>query len=425
MTTAVIEPSWISGEVFAPASKSAMQRACALAVLNKGTTSIYNPGNSDDDRAAIDIIQKLGASVNFADNLLIVKSSGTIQPAGEIDCRESGLSLRMFAAIAALSNKSLMFIGRGSLLSRPIHFFEEVFPLLAVSATTNRGFLPLHLKGPLVPKPINIDGSRSSQYLTGLLFAFAKAATEPVSIAVSGLKSKPYIDLSLQMMEHFGYKVKHDKYLSFFIEPVIQSQQEINYTVEGDWSGAAFLLVAGAIAGDIRLKGLDAYSAQADRVIVDVMISAGAKVSVEGSCFLVNNKSKLKAFEFDATDCPDLFPPLAALAAYCKGTSSIKGVSRLASKESDRAASLQNVFSKMGVDISVDGDVMHIGGGNEIKAADVSSHHDHRIAMAAAVAALSSTGTTVITNAEAVNKSYPRFFDHLKMLGASVSLIGQ
>ncbi|MEP7163780.1 MAG: 3-phosphoshikimate 1-carboxyvinyltransferase [Ferruginibacter sp.] len=421
---AAISPSGINGTITARASKSAMQRACALALLNNGNTVIQNPGNSNDDRAAINIIKGLGATIGYENDQLLISSSGEIK-GGMIDCAESGLSLRMFAAIAALSKSRVILNGRGSLLKRPVHFFDVVFPSLNVSAKTNEGFLPVSIQGPMVPADISIDGSMSSQYLTGLLFAFAKAADKPVVITVNNLKSKPYIDLSLKMLEHFGYLVRNESYLKFYIEPGEQKGRNIIYYTEADWSGAAFMLVAAAIAGDIRVKGLDIYSTQADRAIMDVLVEVTANVSVDGSCILVNDQHPLKAFEFDATDCPDLFPPLVSLAAYCNGPTVIKGTSRLAGKESNRAETLKDVFGKMGIEITLKEDVMIIHGGTGVQAADVSSHDDHRVAMACAVAALKASGTIRIHDAEAVNKSYPGFYDHLQMLGAAVSLTNQ
>ena len=419
---AVISPGKINGTVTAAAGKSAMQRACALALLNNGKTIIQYPGKSNDDLAALQIIQQLGAKIHFENDDLIIESTGIINGSGIINCKESGLSFRMFAAIAALSKNEIILTGEGSLSKRPMRFFDEVFPLLSVQAKTNNGFIPISIKGPLLPANISIDGSQSSQYLTGLLFSFARSATEPVIINVNDLKSKPYIDLSIQMLEHFGYKVSHKDYVEFFIEPVESKVSNIVYHTEGDWSGAAFLLVAGAVAGNIRVKGLDLYSTQADRAIMDVLQDAGAAIQVEGSCVLLSDKNELKAFQFDATDCPDLFPPLAALAAYCKGTSVIKGISRLAGKESDRASTLADVFNKMGIEITLQHDDMIIKGGTGIHAAKVSSHHDHRIAMCCAIAALGASGNIEIELAESVNKSYPDFYQHLQMLGAAVSL---
>lgn len=424
-----VYPSSIRGTVMAPASKSSMQRACALALLHKGETVIKNPGKSRDDLAALDIIQKLGAVVDRGDYELQIKSS---YPADEnknteINCGESGLSIRMFAPIAALTSGEMLITGEGSLLKRPMNFFDELFPKLCVSVESNNGFLPIKLKGPLQPVDITIDGSLSSQFLTGLLMAYAKAATKEVAISVTNLKSKPYIDLTLQMMKQFGYDVKNENYERFIVAPsrhVSATGSVINYTVEGDWSGSSFLLVSGAIAGAVVVKGLDINSAQADKTIVNVLENAGAIVSAGKNSVAVQSFPETggSPFHFDATDCPDLFPPLVALAAYCRGVSVIEGVSRLLHKESNRAITLQQEFSRMGVEIGIEDDKMMVKGTDRLKGTTVHSHQDHRIAMACAVAALKADGEMVIEEATAVNKSYPGFFEDLKLLGADVSL---
>jgi 3-phosphoshikimate 1-carboxyvinyltransferase len=263
-----IKPSLINGTIVAPTSKSSMQRACAAALLHNGETTINNPGKSNDDLAALDIIQKLGVSVEINNEKLIITNKEKKLLGNNINCGESGLSIRMFTPIAALSNKEVTISGTGSLLKRPMDFFDEIFPQLGIEVESNKGMLPLKIKGPLQTKDITIDGSLSSQFLTGLLFAYAKAATHTVTITVNNLKSKPYIDLTLQVMKHFGYNVENNNYESFTIKPINRSTNKpINYTVEGDWSGAAFLLVAGAVAGSIVVKGLDVFSTQADKAI--------------------------------------------------------------------------------------------------------------------------------------------------------------
>jgi 3-phosphoshikimate 1-carboxyvinyltransferase len=416
--TTIVSPSIINGTLAAPASKSSMQRACAAALLHKGTTHIHNAGISNDDKAALDIIQQLGATVHFKNDYVEIISKGfgaNILEAKTINCGESGLSIRMFSPIAALSSSTIDINGEGSLQKRPMDFFDDIFPQLSIDIISTNGKLPLQIKGPLQPKDITIDGSLSSQFLTGLLFAFGEAATETVTISVVDLKSKPYIDLTLNVMANFGYNIVNDNYERFIINPKANKENEkINYTVEGDWSSASFLLVAGAIAGSVKLLGLDIHSAQADKAIMEVLKLCGAKIDISKE-FIEITKDNLHAFEFDATDCPDLFPPMAALAAYCKGTTKIKGIHRLAAKESDRAKTLQDIFGKMGIDIVLENDEMIIEGG-KIKSAEVSSHHDHRIAMAAAVAALGAEGNITISEAEAINKSYPQFFEDLKQL---------
>jgi 3-phosphoshikimate 1-carboxyvinyltransferase len=423
-----IKPSIIAGNIVAPASKSSMQRACALALLTDGETTLLNPGKSNDDKAALDIIEKLGAIIlKQEDGTLQIKSSKVsrfIGTEGILNCGESGLGIRMFTPIAALSSTAITITGTGSLLKRPMHFFDEIFPQLGISIESNNGHLPIKIKGPLQPADITIDGSLSSQFLTGLLIAFAKAATKPVTIFVNDLKSKPYIDLTIQMMKQFGYEVENNNYESFCIKPQTTNHKPQTYTVEGDWSGASFLLVAGAVAGGITVTGLDVFSTQADKAILKALMDSGTNISIEEKQITVNNSLATagKAFHFNATDCPDLFPPLVALAAYCNGTSVIEGVSRLQHKESNRAITLQEEFAKMGVKITLQDDLMMIKGGEGVKGAKVFSHHDHRIAMACAVAALHADGETVIEDAEAVNKSYPVFYEDLKLLNAAVSL---
>lgn len=420
-----INPSAITGTIKAPASKSSMQRACALALLANGQTTIYNAGHSNDDLAALEIIKKLGATIELKEEELII-TGGTLKDiTTEINCGESGLGIRMFAPITALSTGQISINGTGSLLKRPMHFFDEIFPQLGVSIQSDNGYLPITIKGPLKPANIIIDGSLSSQFLTGLLIAFAKATTKPVTITVTNLLSKPYIDLTLQMIKKFGYNVENDNYKKFLIEPSAQMQIHHAYTVEGDWSGAAFLLVAAAIAGDIKVTGLDVFSTQADKAILSALMDCGVNISIEEKQITINTalSKNGKPFQFDATNCPDLFPPLVALAAYCNGTTVIKGANRLQHKESNRALTLQQEFAKMGVEITIKDDLMLIDGGGEIKAAVLQSHHDHRIAMACAVAALKANGPSVIEDAESINKSYPVFFDDLKLLHASVSLI--
>ncbi len=434
----------LGGIIRAPASKSSMQRACAAAFVSKGTSVISNPGHSNDDKAALDIIRRLGANVESSNNLVTIQSSGiaiasfpteTKEPGSaerrfepiEINCGESGLSIRMFTPLAALSSHEIIINGSGSLLTRPMDFFDEILPQLGVSVKSNKGKLPLKIKGPLQPKTIEIDGSLSSQFLTGLLLAFAAVDASDVSIKVKNLQSKPYIDLTLDVMKQFGLKLPANKnYEEFYFAASASGSRLPNsdYTVEGDWSGGAFLLVAGAIAGPIVVKGLDINSTQADKAIVQAFIDCGIGISIESNQIELHPK-KMNAFHFNAGDCPDLFPPLVALAAYCHGKTIIEGVHRLAHKESNRGIALQEEFGKMGIQIDLQDNLMIVHGGTGVRGAKVHSHHDHRIAMACAVAALKATGETIIEEADVVNKSYPEFYEHLKSLGASVSLPDQ
>ena len=420
-----IYPSQLNGIIQAPASKSSMQRACAAALLTKSTTNIQNPGHSNDDKAALDIIQKLGAKVEVEGSALKVESLGVNPITNEISCGESGLSIRMFTPIVALSDKEITINGLGSLTTRPMEFFDDILPGLGVKIKSNDGKLPMSVQGPLVPANIEVDGSLSSQFLTGLLMAYSAAGAKDVSIKVNNLKSKPYIALTLDVMKQFGMNVPENRNYEEFIfhnDPIHHLPPPTHhYTVEGDWSGGAFLVVAGAIAGSITVRGLDLSSTQADRAIVDAMMKASAAIIMDANEIKIH-PGGLRGFEFDATDCPDLFPPLVALAAYCDGQTKIKGVTRLKHKESNRAITLQDEFDLMGVKIDLEEDIMIVYGGGVVKGADVHSHHDHRIAMACAVAALGANSETVIEEAMAVEKSYPDFYTDLKSLGANVSL---
>jgi 3-phosphoshikimate 1-carboxyvinyltransferase len=417
-----IQPSRLTGSIQAPASKSSMQRACAAALLAEGASEIRNPGHSNDDKAALDVIQKLGARVVPNDDGSITIHSTGIDPASdEINCGESGLGIRMFTPIAALSARPIAINGSGSLVTRPMRFFDEIFPKLGITISTNDGKVPLRIQGPLQPANIEVDGSLSSQFLTGLLMAFGAAVTSPVNIKVHNLKSKPYIDLTLKVMEAFGRKVTHTNHEVFTLLPQEVNYQPQIYTVEGDWSGGAFLLVAGAIAGPVLVKGLDIQSTQADKAVMQALMDCGCALKVDDEGIEVG-PGEMKAFHFDATDCPDLFPPLVALATYCQGITVIEGVSRLAHKESDRAITLQQEFEKLGVEITLQENVMLVKGIETARQTIVHSRHDHRIAMACGVAALRADGPVQVEHAEAVNKSYPDFYAHLQQLGATVEL---
>ncbi|UPK71545.1 3-phosphoshikimate 1-carboxyvinyltransferase [Chitinophaga filiformis] len=418
-----ISPGAISGTVTANPSKSAMQRAVAAALLSNGTSIIRNPGLSNDCLAALDVAGKLGAVIKRNEDNIEITSKGVFPVAEnkEINCGESGLGIRMFTPIAALSDQAITINGHGSLTTRPMDFFEEVLPQLDVKCKTREGKLPLNIQGPLKAKDITIDGSLSSQFLTGLLMAYG-AVAEDVTITVKDLKSKPYIALTLQLMEQFGVQVKEERFEKFHFGKR-QAYKAGEYTVEGDWSGAAFLLVAAAVAGKAEVHHLNTQSAQSDKAILEALEKAGAGL-LPGVFTVIVQKNKLQAFDFDATDCPDLFPPLVALAANCEGTTKIIGVNRLAHKESDRGKTLQEEFGKMGIAIDLHGDEMLVHGGTGIKGAVVSSHNDHRIAMACAVAALTADGPVTIEDAEAINKSYPEFYEHLEKIGGIVKKQG-
>ncbi|MBE0677988.1 MAG: 3-phosphoshikimate 1-carboxyvinyltransferase, partial [Bacteroidales bacterium] len=418
-----VHPSYIKGKVEAPASKSLTQRAIAAGMLAKGTTVIRNPSFCNDSLAAINMAGVLGALITREHGSITLQTG--LRPVSPITlhCGESGLALRMFAPIAALLSDHVTLTGEGSLLRRPVNMIVEALSQLGVQAETNGGFLPVTLTGRLRGGMVAIDGSTGSQLLTGLLMALPltddksrsaiknknesgskiESESESVSeIEVRELRSKPYIDLTIQLLSKFGIRVEHTNYKRFII-PGNQSYLGREYIIEGDWSGAAFLLVAGALAGDVTVGNLNVASLQSDRAIMHALRDAGCRLT-ETAEGVRAERSDLKAFNYDATDSPDLFPPLAALAAGCRGTSRIRGVSRLMHKESDRAGTVTAVLEVLGIRSAIEGDVMLIEGGT-VSGSVVSSHNDHRIAMMAAVMATAATGAVTIEGAEAVDKS--------------------
>lgn len=429
-----VHPSRLKGEVDAPPSKSITQRAIAAGMLARGTTVIRNPSFCNDSLAAISIAGALGATVTRNhDSVTIQPGPGPLSPV-LLNCGESGLALRMFAPIAALLSDYVTLTGEGSLLRRPVEMIAEALSQLGVNTKTNNGFLPVTLTSRLRGGRVTIDGSTGSQLLTGLLMALPLTDNNSSSggesgsgsganswrgseIEVRDLRSKPYIDLTIQLMKEFGIKVEHSDYRRFIV-PGNQSYHCREYGVEGDWSGAAFLLVAGSLAGEVSVRNLSSRSLQADRAIVQALRDAGCLLT-ETAEGINTERSDLKAFNYDATDSPDLFPPLAALAAGCMGTSRIRGVSRLGHKESDRAGTITAVLGALGIRSSIEGDEMLIIGGR-VQGATVSSHNDHRIAMMAAVMAAAATGAVTITGADAVDKSFPEFFETLARAGVVI-----
>lgn len=410
-----VSPSEISGVVEAPPSKSLTQRAIAAGLLARGLTVIRNPSSCNDSVAAMGMARALGASVDREADRISVKGSPDTSGTVMLDCGESGLALRMFAPIAALFADNVTMTGEGSLVRRPVTMIAQALEQLGVKVRTTGGFLPVKLSGRLRSGRAFIDGSSGSQLLTGLLMALPLADGE-TWLDVTNLTSKPYIGLTVGLLADFGITVKNDGFRSFVI-PGNQSYRAHDYTVEGDWSGAAFLLVSGAIAGRVTVDGLNPHSLQADRAILQALDEAGAGL-VTGPCGITATRSVLRAFTIDATDSPDLFPPLAALAAMCDGTSRIRGVGRLQHKESNRADAIADVMATMGINVRFHDNDMLITGSRP-HGAVVSSHNDHRMAMMAAVMATCATGPVTITGAEAVAKSYPGFYDDLARLGAS------
>ena len=412
-----VYPSRLEGAIQAPSSKSYAQRVLAASLLAKGNTIIKNPSRSADVMAGVEIIRKLGATVeDFGDRWIV---EGGFKPREKsLFCGEAGLGIRMFSAVAALSDQTIVLNGGGSLTTRPVQMVADALNQLGAVCQTNNGLVPIWVRGPLKGGLVEIDGSISSQLLTGLLLALPLAKQDS-EIRVKNLQSRPYIDMTLEVMEKFCITGSHEDYSLFQIRGG-QKYHPTEITIEGDWSGAAFLLVAAALNGAVTITGINPLSRQADRRIMDALQQTGAIITT-GKDEIRVERGALSAIDFDATQSPDLFPPLAALAAHCNGTSRITGVHRLRHKESDRATALQQELGKMGVPIRFDKDQMYIQGPAKMRPATIHSHGDHRIAMAATVATLRARFPVTVEQAEVVGKSYPEFYSDLKTLGGKIN----
>lgn len=402
----------IAGSITAPASKSYAQRAVAAALLAGGETTLTHLDLCNDTRAALDVARRLGASVSHEGTTYTIR--GGLNPVStKLNIGESGLATRLFTPIASLCHMPITINGEGSILRRPIEMMEEPLQALGVEVISNGGYLPISVKGPMRGGEIHVDGSLSSQFITGLLMALPLSPNDTV-LHVENLKSRPYVDMTIDLAARFGVAIEHNNYEQFYIAGG-QHYTPCTYNIEGDWSGASCLLVAGATAGSITIRNLNHISLQADLAIIEALARAGAEIITTNSSVTVHG-GPLHAFEFDATDCPDLFPALAALAASCEGTSVLTGTQRLTYKESNRAETIAEVFGRLGIGVDLsEENTMRITGG-PVSSAVVDSHKDHRIAMAAAVAALSSDDSVVIEGADAADKSYPNFWNDLDTL---------
>jgi len=411
-----INSSEIKGVLPAPPSKSMMIRALAASLLNEGISQIINPSDCDDSLTAIQIIEALGADIR-KDNRTMKVTGGLNLKKSILHCNESGLCMRLFTPVTALFNQVVTITGLRSLKSRPMGMMEEPLRKLGTHCLTDNGLAPIQVKGLIKGGKVNLEGSTSSQFLTGLLMTLP-LCKEDSELTVIGLKSRPYVEMTINMLERSGITISPQKEYSFFSVPGNQSYHSTNYIIEGDWSGAAFFLVAGAVKGWIKIKNLYSDSLQADKTILDILNSVGAEISTSHDTVEVKHK-RLDAFNFDATDCPDLFPPLTALACCCKGCSVITGVGRLKHKESNRAKTLVSEFTKIGADIRIDANQLKING-KKIKGGIIDSHNDHRIAMAGAIAGLFSRRGVKIENWQAVSKSYPGFYNDLRSIGGKI-----
>lgn len=409
----------IYGTLTPPCSKSYAQRALAAALLASGRTTLRGIELCKDTRSAIAAIEALGAKVEIIDDNTLSIEGGLSPQTKRLNVGESGLAARLFTPIAALNDCSITIEGEGTLRHRPMSMMIEPLKSLGVEVRDGGGRLPIEVRGPMRGGRVTVDGSMSSQFITGLLLALPMAQ-EDTTVSVRGAVSTPYIDMTLATIKRFGGEVMYNEgdYTEFFIEGN-QRYTAVDYTIESDWSAAAIIMVAAAIAGEVTVRNISTLSLQADTAICRALERAGASIIIESDSITVAQRP-LSAFSFDATHCPDLFPALVALAAAAEGMTTIYGIERLRGKESDRGEVLTEEYRKLGIDIELDYDenVMRIVGG-EPRWAEVDSHDDHRIAMSLAVTSLRMERPLEIGNSECVAKSYPSFFEDIEMLKAA------
>ncbi|MBQ8808023.1 MAG: 3-phosphoshikimate 1-carboxyvinyltransferase [Clostridia bacterium] len=413
----VLSPSKLSGEVFAPPSKSCMHRTLICAAAADKPTKIICSSFSEDTKATLKCLEALGAGFEFFDGGVTVYPIDINKNDKEcvLDCNESGSTLRFMLPFAAALGKKCTFIGAPRLGKRPLLPLCEEMEKHEVIPKYNESFLPLTIEGKLTGGEYEIPGDISSQFITGLLLALVVAGGGEIK-TTTPLQSGPYIDITTDIQKKFGIDVV--KTQSGYIVPAGQkyvSPGEIE--IEGDYSNGAFYLVAGAIGSDASLSvcSLGEDSLQGDRKILSVLEKMGAKTVREGRKVTVY-KSQLKAVEVDCSDIPDIVPILCVAATQAEGTSVFKNIERLRAKESDRVQSTYELIKNLGGKISFDENTIFVTG-SPLTGGEVSSFNDHRIAMSGAVASLVCSSNVVIEKAEAVNKSYGDFYEKFVMLG--------
>lgn len=415
--------------VWAPPSKSIMQRVVAVATIANGRTMIRRPSEADDCTHALMMAAQLGADVELGEDALAIQGNFPLQPRTDVlTPGESGLGLRLFGVLAALHDEPLRLARNGTLLNRKLTNFKEALESFGISVSgTDAGDDPV-IQGPLKGASLKLDASGGSQVLTGLLCALAHAKGDSV-LELHGLVSRPYVQMTLEVLEDMGILVhvleedENQRTMNVHI-PGGQRASAIDLAVDGDWSAAAFLMGIGILCAPHHLdvEGLLSTYTQADEAIKGALLFGGCRLAGTDDGVKVM-AGRPKGFNVDLTDCPDLFPPLAALAAFAKEPSTFKGLHRLGNKESNRSKVIQSEWANVGIRVALDeeSDEMTVFPG-EVKAGRISSHGDHRIAMAASL--FGAAGAPVeIEGVEAVAKSYPSFFDDLEALGIQIQTV--
>jgi 3-phosphoshikimate 1-carboxyvinyltransferase len=416
----------LRGEVCAPPSKSYTQRMLIAAALSDGTSKISNPLHSDDTEAALRAVTALGAKVTQNGNCWTIHGAAPLHGASEpVDCGESGATLRFMIPVAALASEPSVFLLGKGLEKRPmeplLNSLEQLGARTEFQTVGDKAAIQV-LGGGIRGGAASLPGDVSSQFVSGLMFACPKAQTDVELTLTTALESKNYVRMTQEVLANHGVAVEiSDDFRSLHI-PTNQTFQPHDRQVPGDFSSAAFLLVAAALTkSEVTIQNLDYATKQGDKVILGVLKKMGVEGKVcNGSVKIFGSGEALEPVDLDAREIPDLVPVCAALACYADGASRIHDAQRLRLKESDRLASVSSELAKMGADIAVDESSLTIKGPCKLHGATIDPHNDHRIAMACAVAALRAEGKTVIANAECVRKSYPLFYHDLHLLGVEV-----
>ena len=411
----------LSGTVSVPPSKSAAHRAIICASLARGKSVISPVDMSEDVSATIECMKRLGAEMTLDGRTLTVDGSKTLLVSdASLNCGESGSTLRFLIPVAAVGGINAVFSGRGRLPERPIGVFTECLPEKGVECQT-KGGLPMSISGRLQSGEYRIPGNISSQFITGLLLALPLAEGDSRIILTSPAQSVGYIRMTADIMEQFGVSVSETEN-GWYIKGG-QSYSARSFTVEGDWSQAAFYMTAAALGGRITIDNLSLASRQGDKACMELYSRFGARLTRNEDGSITIEHNELHAADIDATDIPDLVPALAVTAALCEGTTVISGAARLRIKECDRLAAMKDGLSRLGADITETPDGLVIKGVKRLHGGSVEGYNDHRIVMSFTVAAAAADGEIIISDPDSINKSYPAFFEDYKGLGGRTDVI--
>ena len=425
MSTVNIIPKNLEGEVVIPPSKSLAHRAIIAAGLSSGISEISNISYSEDIAATINAMKSLGAGIKKktagkdSNSLLISGTDNRILPVEEIiRCNESGSTLRFTIPLAGLTDRKLTFQGKGRLTRRPLTVYYDIFDNQGIEYYTDNGRLPLTVPGRIKPGRFVIKGNISSQFITGLMFSLPLLNGDSRIIITTDLESRGYVDLTINILKKYSIEINNNNYQEFFIRGR-QRYRPNNYRVEGDYSQAAFWIAAGVFGNRIKCSDIKQGSLQADRRIVNTVDRMGADLNIERDS-IIANRSNTYGIKFDASQCPDLVPIVAVLAALSAGKTEIINAARLRIKESDRLKAVSTELNKLGADIRELKDGLVIRGKKQLNGGVVDSWNDHRIAMSLAVAAIKCTEPVIIKNSHAVKKSYPDFWGEYRRLGGNI-----